>query len=183
MDANEEALLKNALGRSLCQDFSPFFDVIAEHGDRPTFQLTATITQVTPTNRLSAGVGALTRRLAPVGVRPPFGLGAMTVEFELARPDGARATAMVWSQTADIASSSARISTIGDAYGFTDAASSDFLGLVKNRTAAAQTFGRVSDAWGRKPDSACEKYGAASGFLERLIQLPPTLPNQPKAPQ
>lgn len=182
VNAQYQGLLTNALARNLCRDFSQLFDIAADPKLENTYRLRAVVSQLTTTSRVGATIGAVSGRLAPVGVRPPFGLGAITIEFELFRPDDTLATAMVWSQSADVASARASVSTIGDAYNFIGPASSDFANLAQGRAPSIQALERVRDLVGNGPDEACKVYGDAPNFLTRFVPLSPSVTDGGRRP-
>lgn len=186
-------LVANALARNICSDLSKQFEISDAPDVKDAYSLRMKITQLTPTSRLGTLVGTATGLVAPIGVRPPIGLGSLTAEFELVRPDGSLAAAMVWSKRADMLSDDANLSSVGDAYSSTAGASSDFAALVQSQKTGTQRVGaalsqRVGAAlrspFGAKSDPACEKYGKGEGFLEGLspVPLPPRGKPSPAKP-
>jgi hypothetical protein len=187
----ERALIENVLARNACKDFSKHFEIVeTSEADLPTFQLRIGISSLAATGKIGAGVGVVTGMASPIGLRPPIGLGALTVEFELVRPDNTQAAAMVWSRKADLMSTDTATSRIGDAYNFAADATSDFENLASTQT---PTQTRVSRAMRSIPnplakaDTACEIYGQganraaqAVGFLG--LPLPPEMIDKGRQP-
>jgi hypothetical protein len=168
------AIIANALARNACSDLSSLFE-ISDGTATDAFSLQIRISQLTPTNEVSALVGQASGYLLPglpVSVRPPIGLGSLSAEFELFRPDGSLAAAMLWSQNADMVSD-ARVSPIGDAYESTAAATSEFAGLVQDQNAAQRLGNSIGSMFGANADPACERYGEGEGLLGSILPLPP----------
>jgi hypothetical protein len=177
----ERSLVLNALMRSICSDMSRKFEIV-EAADMPdTYRMRMGVSRIAATGKIGATVGNITSFVIPVvGLRPPIGLGGLTVEFELVEPNGTQAAAMVWSRSADMVSQTSA-SRIGDAYGFTSEASSSFANLITRPTGAR----RASQALGvrlpgNRSDEACAKYGReagriASAFSALAIPLPPEM--------
>jgi Protein of unknown function (DUF3313) len=174
----ERALILNALMRSMCSDTSARFEVVDDATTTDAYRLKIGVSRVAATGRMGATIGTVSGFLLPVGsLRPPIGLGGLTVEFELMEPMGQQASAMVWSRSADVVSDSS-VSRIGDAYGFTAAASQDFSGLITSSSATSRAIGNIRLPFVNRSDAACAKYGAEAGrlagaFSAFAIPLPP----------
>jgi Protein of unknown function (DUF3313) len=199
----ERALILNALMRSICSDASAKFDITERVNTTGAVdaQATATTSDATPntptastaadayrlrtgvsrliaTGKVGAAIGNVTNFVIPTGgIRPPIGLGGLTVEFELLDPNGQQAGAMVWSRSADVMSSSS-VSRIGDAYGFTATASQDFAALISSASGTRQAIGSLRLPFGRRSDAICAKYGVEAGrlagaFSALALPLPP----------
>ncbi len=163
----ERSLVANALSRSACENFSRQFEIVDTGAAPPSgYTLRIGITHVEATGKLGAAFGMATDLASPIGgIRPPIGLGGLTVEFELLSPSGGQAAAMVWSRQADIFSTGTAASRIGDAYRFASMATSDFAKLAA-RQGGAHSYGpHTSSVSTSKPDEACDGYGkGATGF-------------------
>lgn len=182
LSESQRGLVLNAVARNLCGDLSRHFEIVNSSQADGAFRLRTFVTQLTQTNQISAGIGAITSRLAPVGVRPPLGLGALTVEFELIRPDGTDATSMVWSQKADGLSADASISKIGDAYALANSAASDFATLVRPRSGSTRIAQTLRDQIGQKSDAACAVYGDGPNFAAGFFPIPPEMSDKGPKP-
>lgn len=192
----ERGLILNALGRALCADLSSQFEIVAGPATaKPPetlspYRLRIGVSELTATGKVSAAVGTLSSFGLPVGVRPPFGLGALTVQLELVAPNNDQSAAMVWSRKADMVMTDASVSHIGDAYGFVETASSDFSSLIVNRTGMGNVRAAVTSSvpgLGPKSDSACEFYGEGAGRAARLVEflgvpMPPTMSDKGAKP-
>jgi Protein of unknown function (DUF3313) len=174
----ERALILNALMRSICADTSSRFEIVEEAATPDAYRLRIGVSRLVATGKVGASIGTVTGFLMPVGsLRPPIGLGGLTVEFELLEPAGPQAGAMVWSRSADVVSSSSA-SRIGDAYGFTAAASQDFSNLISSSSTTRRAMGNIRLPFGSRSDAVCAKYGAEAGrlagaFSAFAIPLPP----------
>lgn len=186
--APERALILNALDRNSCGAFSAQFDIIDDESVTDTYVLRTRVTQLKATGKVGAAIGNVTGFLIPLtGVRPPFGLGALIVEFEVLAPDQSQSAAMVWSRSADVISSDAAVSRIGDAYGFTELAASDFSNLVSSKTPTQRAAAAVRNMISDQSDKPCEAYGRQASRLVGLIGMmgvavPPELADKGATP-
>jgi hypothetical protein len=177
----ERALIENALARNACNDLSKHFEIIgSDISDPEAYKLRIGVTKLEPTGRIGAAVGTASGFALPIGIRPPIGLGSLTVEFELLKPNGEQAAAMVWSQKADMVSSSAAASRIGDAYVFTSDATQDFARLATRQSTKNDGLGGIAILATDKPDEICAIYGretnAAAQALSFLgVPVPPEM--------
>lgn len=171
----ERELIENALAREICGDLSDRFDIQTDSAGTEFYRLRVGIQQLESTSKLSAGIGTATGFITPIGLRPPVGLGSLTVEFELLNPSNQQVSAMVWSRKADIGSNQTSASRIGDAYRFAQESSSDFARLVLETEPPQKVDAPKSSFWG-KPDLACDPYGKKAGFLSGLVGLVLPLP-------
>jgi hypothetical protein len=156
--AQQRTLVTNQLARALCQALSRSFAIV----DAPSpdaHRLRAAVTRITPNSRASAAATMIT------GLRPPLGLGGLTAEMEILGPDGSQRAAMVWTQDADMLSGG-RISRIGDAYDYADAAGRDFADLVQ--IAGERRGFRLGPG---PSDDACDAYGRENGYLTTGLGL------------
>jgi hypothetical protein len=158
----DRALLLNQFGRALCAGLSkPFAIGPAAPG---AYRLRAAVTEARATGRLGAAASTAMTLGLPIGVRPPMGLGGFAAEMEVIAPDGRQVAAMVWKQSADMASGGPRISRIGDAYDFAQMAADDFRGLFAKRGIGASAR-RLTGIRTGGPDDACKAYGEESDLI------------------
>jgi Protein of unknown function (DUF3313) len=184
----ERALIENVLARNACKDFSKHFDILSPDAvSVSAYHLRMAITRLEATNKLGAAIGVATNIALPIGVRPPIGLGALTVEFELVAPNGDQAAAMVWSKRADMVAADAATSRIGDAYIFASDATRDFESLASKQTSNSNGRSIIPNPFD-KADAACDIYGQganraaqAVGFLG--LPLPPENVDKGPKPQ
>ncbi len=157
---DDRDLVLNLLGRRLCQRFARQF-VLVPKGTAGAMRLRAAITEIKATSRASAFASTATSLLpdlllkfpvpAPIGIRLPVGLGALTTEMELVDPDGKQVAAMVLHRQPTVLTS-ASISRIGDAYRFAGSSAKAFVRLVASEKRATEG--------GANPE-ACAAYGRA----------------------
>jgi Protein of unknown function (DUF3313) len=165
----ERSLIANVLARNACSDFSQHFEVVsAEASTTPTHRLRIAITRLEATGKFGAAVGMATGFALPIGLRPPIGLGALTVEFELLDPNGEQMAAMVWAKSADMVAGDAATSRIGDAYIFAADATSDFGRLASQQSPTGNRLNVIPNIFG-KADPACEVYGQGAGRAAQAI--------------
>jgi predicted small secreted protein len=188
VDRDKLDLVANVLARNTCGELSKLFEVSETPDAENAYSLRIRITELTPTSVASAAIGRATGFVSPLGgVRPPFGLGRLTTEFELFRPDGTLAAAMVWSKQADVMSADSRMSAVGDAYESASGASSEFATLVQNQTGTQRAGNALRSmipfGGGGDPDKACERYGKEEGLVGGLVGgylgLPPRAAETP----
>jgi Protein of unknown function (DUF3313) len=176
----ERLLVANALSRSACKYFSHHFDIVdASSAPQSAYTLKIGIAGLDVTGKLGAAVGMASDLASPLGgIRPPIGLGGLTVEFELVGPNGVQTAAMVWSRHADVFTTNSAASRIGDAYRFAAMAPLDFARLAAHQDDANsrnRASHRVSNS---NPDEACDGYGKDAVGLARVagflgLPLPP----------
>lgn len=168
--APERALILNALNRNSCNALSDQFEVITDESATDAYVLQTRVTQLKATNKVGAAIGTISGYALPlVGVRPPIGLGALKVEFEVLAPDQTQTAAMVWSRSADMISSDAAVSRIGDAYAYTDLAATDFSNLLANKTSTQRGVAAIRNMFSGDSDDACDAYGAEATRLTSVI--------------
>jgi hypothetical protein len=181
VSADQRALIANLVERTLCVRLSGRFDIVAGP-DPADLTVRTVITRLTPTNREAAAATLPIRAVSmafgvPAPLRLPIGMGSFAAEGEALDQAGARRASMVWARGADVLTSRARISKIGDAYQLSDAFAGDMAALVitaKNPLhdlPKARFGGRV-----RPVAQACNAYGkshAVEGFVGGLFAAPP----------
>lgn len=187
----DRTLVANVIDRSLCHALSERFELVsaAEPAD---LNVRATITQITPTDQIAAGVSVAAKiassALDVPGPTPrlPVGLGSLTIEAEALNRANQQEAAMVWARGANSFLSSPKVSKVGDAYDLGSSFGEDFSQLL----ATGETpFGGMASmpsipsrhrvgAWlGARPRyAACEAFGRApglAGLLAGRYGLPP----------
>jgi Protein of unknown function (DUF3313) len=188
VNSEKRDVVANALSRNMCSDLSKLFEISETSDAENAFSLRMRITELTPNSRVGAAIGKVTGFISPVSARPPIGLGSLSAEFELLRPDGSMAAAMAWSQKADMMSNGSRLSTIGDAYESTEAASKDFAELVQPKSGSGRIGATIVDStvgsigFGSKADPGCDKYGKKDSFMSGILSLPPRAAEGPTKP-
>lgn len=181
------ALVTNNIDRALCTGLSERFKVVA--ANQPAdLVVRATVTDIVKTNRAAAatstvaslGVGAVFAVPVP---RLPIGLGGLSVEAEAVGQDGSQAAAMVWARGANMLTTRARISMIGDAYSLASAFGNDFARmLVAGRdpfhgSTTGLSLQKMKASLGGDPKyEACKAFGSAPGLKGAVagqLGLPP----------
>lgn len=186
-DPRNLALVTNAIDRALCTGLSDRFQVVAA-GQLADLTVHATITDIVATNRTAAATSAVAALGTSVALavpipRLPIGLGGLSVEAEAIGEDGSQKAAMLWSRGANMLTTRARISTVGDAYSLSSAFGGDFSRmLVKGRdpfkgTPAIPSMQRIKASLGGGPKyDACKAFGSAPGITGAVagqLGLPP----------
>ncbi|RWC30541.1 MAG: DUF3313 domain-containing protein [Mesorhizobium sp.] len=175
-DAKDLALVTNAIDRAICTDLSDRFRVVAQ-SQPADLVIHATVTDIVATNRTAAAgsiVVSLGASVADLGVpipRLPIGLGGLAIEAEAVDKDGSQRAAMLWSRGANMITTKARVSAVGDAYSLSSAFAADFSRmLVKgndpfNRTLAIPSMQKLRASLGGNPKyDACRAFGTAPGI-------------------
>jgi hypothetical protein len=181
------ALVTNAVDRALCISLSDRFKVVAP-SQSADLVVHATVTGIVATNRTAAATSAVASLGASVALVPiprlPIGLGGLSVEAEAIGSDGSQKAAMIWSRGANMLTTKARVSTVGDAYSLSSAFGSDFSRmLVKGRDpfkaggSATLSMQKMKASLGGDPKyDACKAFGSAPGIkgaVASQLGLPP----------
>ncbi|RWC90378.1 MAG: DUF3313 domain-containing protein [Mesorhizobium sp.] len=188
-DPKDLALVANAVDRALCTDLSDRFQVVAPSLPADLI-VHATVTDIIATNRTAAAgsvVASLGASVAGLGVpvpRLPIGLGGLAIEAEAVDKDSSQKAAMLWSRGANIITTKARVSTVGDAYSLSSAFAADFSRmLLKGKDPfkgmpAIPSMQRLRASLGGDPKyDACKTFGTAPGLpgmVAARFGLPPT---------
>ncbi|MBD9597431.1 DUF3313 domain-containing protein [Ensifer sp. ENS05] len=181
------ALVTNTIDRALCTGLSERFKVVA--ANQPAdLVVRATVTDIVKTNRAAAATSTVaslgvTAVLAVPAPRLPIGLGGLSVEAEAVGQDGSQAAAMVWARGANMLTTKARISTIGDAYSLASSFGNDFSRmLVAGRdpfreSMTGLSLQKMKASLGGDPKyEACRAFGSAPGLkgvVAGQLGLPP----------
>jgi hypothetical protein len=191
-DPKDLALVTNAIDRALCTNLSDRFTIVAA-GQPADLIVRATVTDIVATNRAAAAgsvVAKLGGSVAGLGVpipRLPIGLGGLAIEAEAGGRDGWQKASMLWSRGANMITTKARVSSVGDAYSLSSAFAADFSRmLVKGRDPfkgmpgmpAIPSMQKVRASLGGDPKyEACKAFGTAPGIpgiVAARFGLPPT---------
>ncbi|AVA24702.1 DUF3313 domain-containing protein [Rhizobium sp. NXC24] len=187
LDPKGLALVTNAIDRALCVGLSDRFQIVAANHPADLV-VHARVTDIVPTNRTAAATSAVASLGASVALavpipRIPIGLGGLSVEAEAVGQDGAQKAAMLWSRGANMLTTRARISTVGDAYSLSSAFGGDFSRmLVKGRdpfkgTPTMPSMQKIKASLGGAPKyDACKAFGSSPGITGAVagqLGLPP----------
>ncbi|SCW88930.1 Protein of unknown function [Rhizobium mongolense subsp. loessense] len=185
-DVKDLALLTNAVDRALCTGLSDRFKVVT--ASQPAdLVVHATVTDIVPTNRTVAATSAVASLGAAVVFVPiprlPIGLGGLSIEAEAVGQDGSQKAAMLWSRGANMLTTKARVSKVGDAYSLSSAFGADFSRmLVKGQdpfkgTLSMPSMQKLKASLGGDPKyDACKAFGSAPGIKGAVagqLGLPP----------
>ncbi|MBX5200095.1 DUF3313 domain-containing protein [Rhizobium sp. NZLR1] len=185
-DAKDLALLTNAVDRALCMGLSDRFNVVGQN-QPADLVVHATVTDIVATNRAVAATSTVATLGASVAFVPlpriPIGLGGLSAEAEVVGQDGSQQAAMIWSRGANMLTTKARISSVGDAYSLSSAFGADFSRmLVKGQdpfktTSSVRLMQKIRASFGSDPkDAACRAFGPAPGIKGAVagqLGLPP----------
>lgn len=173
-DRKDLALVTNAVDRALCTGLSDRFQVVAASVPADLV-VHATITDIVATNRTAAA----TSTIASLGgsafgvpvPRLPIGLGGLAIQAEAVGEDGQQKAAMLWSRGANMITTKAKMSVVGDAYSLSSAFAADFSRMmVKGRDPFKGMSGvpstqRIWASLGGNPKyGACKTFGRAAGI-------------------
>ncbi|WP_168253191.1 DUF3313 domain-containing protein [Rhizobium leguminosarum] len=186
-DAKDLALLSNAVDRALCMGLIDRFKVVAPN-QRADLVVHATVTDIVATNRAVAATSTIATLGASVAMVPipriPIGLGGLSAEAEAVGQDGTQQAAMIWSRGANMLTTKARISQVGDAYSLSSAFGADFSRmLVKGQdpfkaTSSTRLMQKIKASFGSDPKyDACKAFGPAPGIKGAVagqLGLPPS---------
>jgi hypothetical protein len=177
------AVLSQTLNQALCRRLSRRFTVVPA-GQPADLTLRTEIVRLQTTGSGSAAVSTVAGFVSPIPFTPrlPIGLGSLVVEGAAADAQGQQRARLVWGRGADMFTTNARASTIGDAFTLARAFGDDFAKLLiqgsdpfKSRTGEDRPRRKAADeecaAWGEGP--------GAAGFLGERLGLPPEMTSKP----
>jgi hypothetical protein len=185
-------LVANALDRALCIDLSSKYR-IAGPTESADLTVHATITNLVPTNETAAATSTIASLGASIALpipvpRLPIGLGGLAVEAEALASDGSQKAAIIWSRGANMFTSKARVSEVGDAYSLATSFSGDFGKMLIEGTDPSAGMPRlptkenVKAFFGNDPKyAACEVFGVHPGVMGTLagqLGAPPSWSDQ-----
>ncbi len=175
----QREVVSQTLNQSLCRELSRRFEIVAP-GAPADLVVRAQITRVAATGSGAAAVSSIGGLASPIPFTPrlPIGLGSLVVEGSARDRQNAAKAVMVWGRGADMFTTNARASSIGDAFTLARAFSKDFAKLMiragdpfASSTAPARPR--------RKPVAAeCAAWGASpgvAGFISGQVGLPPEM--------
>lgn len=175
---DQRELITNAVGRILCARLNDRFEIVPP--DAPAdLSVQVMVTRLTPTDAAASAASIAVGIASPIPFTPrlPIGLGSFSAEGEAVDPGGRQGAALIWTRGADIFTTNARVSRIGDAYQLSGAFAKD---MAKLMLTASDPFRRSSKAQVDSPDRplspVCAAYGkgpGAMGFIGGIIGTPP----------
>lgn len=187
-DQKDLALVTNAVDRALCVGLADRFRIVGVN-EPADLTVHATITNIIPTNKTAAATSAVTTLgvsalLALPAPRIPIGLGGLSIEAEAIAADGSQEAAMLWSRGADMLTTRARVSEIGDAYALSSSFASDFSRMLvsgkdpfKGHGVALPSMQKIKSSLGARPTyEACNAFGVSPGIRGAVagqLGLPP----------
>ena len=176
----QREIVSQTLNQSLCRDLSRRFEIVAP-GAPADLVVHAQITRVAATGAGAAAVSTIGGFASPIPFMPrlPVGLGSLVVEgFARDRQDAAKAV-LVWGRGADMFTTNARASSIGDAFTLARAFSKDFAKLLIRGGDPFKSASATPQRPRRKPaPTECAAWGAgpgAAGFISGQLGLPPEM--------
>ncbi|NGN44540.1 DUF3313 domain-containing protein [Mesorhizobium sp. CGMCC 1.15528] len=188
-DPDDLALITNVIDRALCTDLSDRFKIVVT-SQPADLTVHATVTNIVATNRTAAAgsvVASLGGTVAGLGVpipRLPIGLGGLAIEAEAVDKEGSQKASMLWSRGANMITTRARVSAVGDAYSLSSAFAADFSRMLvkgkdpfKGMPAIPSTQKLWASLGGDPKYDACKAFGTApgiSGLVAARFGLPPT---------
>lgn len=172
----QREIVRSAVGRSLCKQLGKRFEIAP--ADAPAdLAVHVVVSKLGLTDPRASATSMVVGVVSPI--RVPVGLGSLTVEGEARDMDGKQKAVLVWARGADIFTTGARVSSVGDAYQMAGAFSDDFARLLSRgedpfrRRRLREHDGRPD----RKPvEGECDAYGHAPGVRGALVDrlgLPP----------
>jgi hypothetical protein len=160
---DERSFITNSLSRAICDKVGAKVSISDAPGPE-TLRVAITITELRRTNAAAAATSILV-------LRAPIGLGALGVEAEALTAEGRQAASMIWRREADALLTSARASSIGDAYNFAGQ-----FGEAFGKLLARHLEDRIE---GRTDGEPCRQFGStrlSTSLLQMFspIQPPPS---------
>ncbi|SMF13021.1 Protein of unknown function [Xaviernesmea oryzae] len=186
-DPGELALVTNAIDRALCTGLSDRFKIVAT-SQPADLTVRATVTNIVATNRSVAATSTVASfgASAALGIpipRLPIGLGGLAIEAEAIDGNGSQRAALLWSRGANMITTRARVSAVGDAYSLSSAFATDFSRMLVTGKdpfkgmPAIPSMQRLRASLGGDPKyDACKAFGTAPGIpglVAARFGLPP----------
>ncbi|MGK9052605.1 DUF3313 domain-containing protein [Neorhizobium petrolearium] len=186
-DPGELALVTNAIDRALCTGLSDRFKIVTT-SQPADLTVRATVTNIVATNRSVAATSTVASfgASAALGIpipRLPIGLGGLAIEAEAIDRDGSQRAALLWSRGANMITTRARVSAVGDAYSLSSAFATDFSRMLVTGKdpfkgmPAIPSMQRLRASLGGDPKyDACKAFGTAPGIpglVAARFGLPP----------
>lgn len=176
----QREVVSQTLNQSLCRELSRRFEIVAPNAPADLV-VKAQITRVAATGAGAAAASTLGGFASPIPFTPrlPVGLGSLVVEGTARDAQNVPKAAMVWGRGADMFTTNARASSIGDAYTLARAFSKDFAKLMVRAGDPFEADRSPSPRPRRKAASTeCAVWGAspgAAGFIGGRLGLPPEM--------
>ncbi len=176
----QREVVSQTLNQSLCRELSRRFEIVAP-GAPADLVVRAQITRVAATGTGAAAVSTLGGFASPIPFTPrlPVGLGSLVVEGTARDAQDAAKAVLVWGRGADMFTTNARASSIGDAFTLARAFSKDFAKLLIRGGDPFKSASGTPQRPRRKPAPAeCAAWGAgpgAAGFISVQLGLPPEM--------
>jgi hypothetical protein len=175
----QSEVVRSALNQVLCARLSRHFEIVPE-GAPADLVVRADITRMQTTNAGSAAASRIAGFVSPIPFTPrlPVGMGSLVVEGVASGPEGPPKAVIVWGRGADMFTTRAGASSIGDAYTLAKAFGADFAKLLirgSDPFASNREPGRARRKAGPRE---CEAWGAgpgAAGFIGGRLGLPPEM--------
>lgn len=183
----QREVVSQTLNQSLCRALSRRFEIVAP-GAPADLVVRAQITRVEATGAGAAAVSTVGGFASPIPFTPrlPVGLGSLVVEGAARDASNAAKAVMVWGRGADMFTTNARASSIGDAFTLARAFSKDFAKLLIRAGDPFKSASGTPQRPRRKPAPAeCAAWGAspgAAGFISDKLGLPPEMTAPQSAP-
>lgn len=176
----QREIVAQTLNQSLCQQLSRRFEIVAP-GAPADLMVRAQITRVAATGAGAAAVSAIGGLASPIPFMPrlPAGLGSLVVEGSARDRQDAPKAVLVWGRGADMFTTNARASSIGDAFTLARAFSKDFAKLmIRAGDPFAADTSKPPRAKRKAAPAECAVWGAspgAAGFISGQLGLPPEM--------
>ncbi|WP_370677847.1 DUF3313 domain-containing protein [Pleomorphomonas sp. PLEO] len=189
--AEQRGLVANAVDRSLCEGLSERFTVVPLSAPADV-TVHATITHMTPTGKVTAGLskGASVAAMVllpevPVPIpRIPIGLGSLSLEAEATDATGRQLAGMVWARGANALTDPGPVADNGDAYTLAGAFGSDFGTLLVTGLSPFEgmpslpSMQEIGTYFGKDPKyAACKAFGRSPGLIGTIgneVGVPPS---------
>lgn len=176
----QRAVVSQTLNQSLCRELSRRFEIVGA-GAPADLVVKAQITRVEATGAGAAAVSTLGGFASPIPFTPrlPVGLGSLVVEGVARDVQETPKAVMVWGRGADMFTTNARASSIGDAFTLARAFSKDFAKLMVRAGDPFKGDSAPTPRPRRKASSTeCAAWGegpGAAGFISNRLGLPPEM--------
>ena len=175
ISADQLGVVSNALNRSLCRRLSPYL-LVHEKRQPGDLLIEAALTGIRPTSRSVSKVSAVIDAVVPGPVRIPAGMGAIAVDAR-ASTEGSTAAFMRWAKGANPVTTSAKISSIGDAYALVETFSREFTELLMNDTGNGPVRAKLSSSEIENNENIClKRFGKADAVGKGASFLIPLSP-------
>lgn len=148
------ALISNALNRQICVRLGQYLTAEPVPSES-ALRIEVALTGITPTSRTLSGASAAIDAVVPGPFRIPVGMGAIALDAR-ASTDGQTAAFMRWAKGANPVLNSAKVSTIGDAYGLVSTFAREFGQLLLQGSSKVKTREKLPDDLIAANQALCE---------------------------